>query len=277
MKLVNVSLLMSVYYREKADNLQEALESVIEQTCVPKQFVIIRDGELGSDLDEVLNNFLNRYGNLIKISLVRLNHRVNLGRALNAGLRVCKYELVARMDSDDHALPRRIELQVDFFSHNSVKVLGGNIQEFTTFWNKPVSYRKVPVSPQGIRQFSRTRNPLNHMTVMFKKDFILNVMGGYRDVLGFEDYDLWLRVLKDESEAIYNLPQVLVAARTAELQNRRGGTSYVKQNAFARWVFYRDRLISLKDFLVTLSVGTLVGLSSSRFREYIYKLVLRKK
>lgn len=151
MKLVNVSLLMSVYYREKADNLQESLESMIEQTCVPKQFVIIRDGELGSDLDEVLNNFLNRYGNLIKISLVRLNHRVNLGRALNAGLRVCKYELVARMDSDDHALPRRIELQVDFFSHNSVKVLGGNIQEFTTFWNKPVSYRKVPVSPQGIR------------------------------------------------------------------------------------------------------------------------------
>lgn len=277
MKFANVSVLMSVYYREDENSLHEALNSMINQTYTPRQFVIVKDGKLDASLDLEISLFFEKYNNLIDVNIVELEKRVNLGVALNAGLSTCKYSLVARMDSDDHALPERIEKQTEFFLNNrDVKVLGGMIQEFTEVWNNPVSYREVPVGPKEIQSFSRKRNPLNHMTVMFQRDFIQDVMKGYRDVPGFEDYDLWLRVLKKQNDAIANLPEILVAARTNGLQSRRGGLEYIKKNAKARIYFLKDNLISLNDFFLTLVVGTVMGLASNRFRGLLYRLILRR-
>ncbi|VDG32744.1 glycosyl transferase family 2 [Lactobacillus brevis] [Lactiplantibacillus mudanjiangensis] len=277
MKFANVSVLMSVYNLESPKNFREALNSMINQTYIPRQFVIVRDGELGRDLDKVLNDFFEEFKDFVNITIVKLNQQVSLGNALNAGLLVCEYPLIARMDSDDHAISNRIELQTLFFQQEKkVKVLGAQIQEFTDTWEHPNGSRNVPIHSDQIKRFSKTRNPLNHMTVMFRRDFIKKEMHGYRDIVGFEDYDLWLRVLKRQSDGVANLPQILVAARTSSLQKRRGGVKYVRQNAIARWSFYRDKLISFRHFIITLSVGTIVGLSSSRFRMFLYKKVLRK-
>lgn len=276
MKHANVSVLMSVYFKENPQFLSEAMESIIQQTKVPRQFVIVCDGYLPNTLEEVLKRFFEKYKTLLEITLVRVKHRKNLGVALNYGLAQCKYPLIARMDSDDHALPDRIALQENFFArHPESMVLGGTIQEYVETWETPVSYRKVPIEASKIFEFSRKRNPLNHMTVMFKRDFINNVMHGYHDVPGYEDYELWLRVLNRDAMAISNLPQVLVAARVSGLQSRRGGFKYVLQNIRARSLFFDEGLISLKDLIVSIAGGTVVGLCPEAVRKVVYKKVLR--
>jgi len=263
LKYVDVSVLMSVYYREHAQNLSEALESIVHQTYIPKQLVIVCDGKLPTDIISSLNYFENKYSKTIKLTMVSLIERVNLGLALNIGLRHCDYNLIARMDSDDHALPRRIETQYNFFKENAiVKVLSGTISEFSTKWSNPVSYRKVPLEAERISSFSCRRNPVNHMAVMFDRDFVQNEMNGYNDIPGFEDYELWLRVLKRDSNAIRNLPDVLVAARVTNLQDRRGGWDYVKKNSYARITFLKKKLIPFKDFIITLNYSYLPKKSS---------------
>lgn len=276
MNYATVSVLMSVYFKEDPENFLEAMVSIVKQTRVPKQFVIVCDGKLTSALEEKLEYFVSSYENLLEITLVRLKQRRNLGVALNCGLKKCKFPLVARMDSDDHALPDRIALQEDYFKQNPhARVLGGVIQEYVDTWENPVSYRKVPTDTVEIFNFSRKRNPLNHMTVMFKRDFIMNTMHGYQDVPGYEDYELWLRVMRKDRSAIHNLPQVLVAARVSDLQSRRGGFKYVRQNIRARRLFYAENVISLKDLIISIVGGTLAGLCPSLLRKILYKKVLR--
>ena len=75
---------------------------------------------------------------------------------------------------------------------------------------------------EDILPYARYRNPLNHMTVMFRKQDVLNA-GNYRHFPYLEDYDLWSRMLA-KGCAFYNLPEILVKARTSEaLYERRGG------------------------------------------------------
>ncbi|MCT1243163.1 glycosyl transferase family 2, partial [Lactiplantibacillus plantarum] len=95
------------------------------------------------------------------------------------------------------------------------------------------------------------------------------------DVPGYEDYELWLRVLNRDAMAISNLPQVLVAARVSGLQSRRGGFKYVLQNIRARSLFFDEGLISLKDLIVSIVGGTVVGLCPEAVRKVVYKKVLR--
>lgn len=277
MKYLDISVLMSVYFREQPQNFFESLNSIKLQEAVPRQLVIVRDGKLTNDLDQVLSKFYNDNSDLFDIKIVELNERVNLGCALNMGLKYCKYTLVARMDSDDHALPKRLLIQYEFLNkHPVIKVVGGSIQEFNNKWNQPVDVRQVPEKSEAIVKFAHRRNPMNHMTVMFNKTYILKKMGGYNDVPGFEDYDLWLRVIKDDPKFIANLPDILVAARISDLQNRRGGFKYLKQNLFARITFYKKRLIRFDDLIITVFIGLVVSISPNFLRAILYRYILRK-
>ncbi|WP_137624789.1 glycosyltransferase [Lactiplantibacillus pingfangensis] len=273
---LDVSVLISVYYKEKALFFQEALESIADQTQLPLQIVVVKDGPLTESLEITLRNFVDRYSDDFEVTVVSINTVRSLGYALNKGIQYCKAPLVARMDSDDHALPNRLELQTAFFAtHHSVKIVGSVIQEFNTNWENVIDYRVVPTDPGQIKEFSKKRNPLNHMTVMFKKYFVQKI-GGYREVPGFEDYDLWLRALQEDSAAIANISTPLVAARIVSLQKRRGGLKYIKQNYHARLYFLKEGLIDKRSFCVAVISATAVGISPAWLRQIIYNNLLRR-
>ena len=105
------SVLMSVYAKENAAYFSDAVESMLHQSCPPDQFVLVCDGPLTPGLDEAIQRFTaSRDGGLFRV--LRLPENVGLGRALQAGLPLCDHDLVARMDSDDLALPLRKEHQL---------------------------------------------------------------------------------------------------------------------------------------------------------------------
>lgn len=87
------SVLMSVYYKENPDFLNASIESMLNQTVKPGEFVLVCDGPLTEDLDEVIEKYRAENGELMKI--IRLERNGGLGRALNKGLEYCSYELVA--------------------------------------------------------------------------------------------------------------------------------------------------------------------------------------
>lgn len=225
MKYENYSVLMSVYYKENAVYFDESINSVFEQTRLTDDFVLVCDGPLTDELDAVIEKYVSRYPDILNV--VRLEKNSGLGVALNTGLKYCKNELVARMDSDDIMVKDRCEKQLAVFnSMDDISVCSGIILEFFDSTDTPFGKRVVPESCEDIYAFSKKRNPFNHPAVMFKKSAVIDA-GSYSEEFHlFEDYYLWLRMFLKGYKG-YNLQEPLVYMRTPyDMYMRRGGKQY---------------------------------------------------
>ena len=188
---MNFSVLISLYYKEKPQFLMECLESLKKQTLQATEIVIVFDGIITSELEEMVM----QYPSILPIKIIRLTKNVGLGKALNEGLKHCSYNWIFRMDTDDICLPERFEKQVEFIKqHSDVVLFSGHIAEFSDDKTIITGYRKVPIGDKNIRKYALSRSPFNHMTVAFRKD-IIEAVGGYQHHLFLEDYNLWLRVI----------------------------------------------------------------------------------
>lgn len=184
------SILMSLYYKENPLFLQKCLNSIFSQTLMPKEVVLIKDGELTQELDAILEEYLLKHSEL---RIVPLKQNVGLSQALNIGLQHCSYDLVARMDTDDIAYPDRFEKQVEYMNaHPEIDVLGGYAVKIDEEGNE-LGLIKVPIGNDKIKRLIWTC-PFIHPTVMFRKSKILDV-GSYNPKSGFrqDDYELWFR------------------------------------------------------------------------------------
>ena len=204
------SVLMSVYHREKLEYLKQAIESIQAQTLPTDDFVLVCDGPLTEALDAVIAAKQQQMGGCLQV--VRLAQNCGLGNALNEGIRRCKNELVARMDSDDIAYPDRCEKQLAVFrDHPEVSICSGIVEEFTTD-PEVVDARRVPPETNAeIVAFSKKRCPFNHPCVMYKKSAV-EAVGSYQDFYLLEDYNLWLRMLMAGYQG-YNIQEPLYSMR----------------------------------------------------------------
>jgi len=111
---MNFSVLLSLYVKEKPQFLRECLESLKNQTLPATEIVMVYDGAITTELEEVVTQFIT----ILPIKIIRLPQNVGLGKALNEGLKHCSYNWVFRMDSDDICLPNRFEKQVIFITQH---------------------------------------------------------------------------------------------------------------------------------------------------------------
>ncbi|HEM4895741.1 TPA: glycosyltransferase, partial [Streptococcus suis] len=124
-ELYGISVLMSVYKNENPVFLAEAIESIIHQTRKPDEIVIIEDGPLTVELNEILEKLQNEYKNLI--FTYKIKNNIGLGLALKFGVEKCRYPLIARMDTDDIACKNRLELQEEaFLKDDKLDIIGGH-------------------------------------------------------------------------------------------------------------------------------------------------------
>lgn len=270
---MSFSVLMSVYEKEKPVYLKESLASILNQTMQPDEIVLVADGPLTDELEKVIRQFQKKTEAL---NVVRLTENQQLGRALECGLEKCSNELVARMDTDDIALPGRFEKQYLYMmQHPDVDVLGGLIEEFDP---EDDGYRKIkhmPIDSEGIIKYSRYRNPVNHMTVMFRRGKVEDA-GGYRHFPFLEDYDLWTRMLVLKCQ-FANLDEVLVRARTERnIYTRRGGFKYCKQYLKLRKQQKEFGLINIKEYMVAIILTVAMTLQPSCLRKTMYQKMLRR-
>ena len=85
------SVLLSVYYRESPIYFAQSLKSIFSQTRLPSEVILVQDGPLTRDLDSIVASFVSQYPSIIKV--VKLSTNQGLGRALNEGLKYCKYDI----------------------------------------------------------------------------------------------------------------------------------------------------------------------------------------
>lgn len=153
-KYKKYSVLMSVYYKEKPEYLRQSIESIQAQTFPTDDFVLVCDGPLNSGLDSIISMKQQEMGDTLNV--VRLEKNGGLGNALNEGIKHCKNELVARMDSDDIAYPDRCEKQIAVFNtHSEVSVCSGVVEEFNTTPEIVYAKRVPPETNAEIIEFAR--------------------------------------------------------------------------------------------------------------------------
>lgn len=214
------SVLMSVYAGENAVNLRQSIESIMSQDFPASEFVLVIDGPIGAPLEEVINSYPS-------IKTVRLTENVGLGAALNEGLKNVSYDIVARMDSDDIATPSRMGKEYSKI-REGLDIVSAPVFEFEGNISYITGKRDIPKTQEEIIEYSKKRNPFNHPCVMFRKSAVI-AAGGYRsDYPLFEDYDLWIRMLRNGAHCA-NIDEPLLYMRTDEgMYLRRGGTDYAR-------------------------------------------------
>lgn len=273
-KKMEFSVLMSIYYKETVSNLRQSLDSVLSNTVQPNEIVIIKDGKLTDELEQCLQEYQTNY-DFIKIYGYEQNK--GLGLALQFGVEKCQYEWIARHDTDDICDKFRFEKQIKFLEENpKCTMVGSFVAEFIDNLDNVISQVELPTSYEDIVKFSKKRTPFRHPTLFMKKADIISA-GNYQDCYLVEDYDLITRMLQNETYAL-NIPSNLVYMRVSkDFYNRRGGWKYCKSiNKFMKTLRKR-KYISFMRYLSNITIRTIVSLSPSWLRSWIYKHKLRKK
>lgn len=267
------SVLMSVYHKENGEHLKAAMNSIWDQTVKTDDFVLVCDGPLNAELDAVIEEMEGAHSEL---RVFRLDKNRGLGNALNIGIKHCKNELVARMDSDDISRPERCEKQLGlFYEKPELSIVSGTVEEFSLSVNEVESCRVLPERHDEIVEFAKKRNPFNHPCVMYKKSDVV-AAGGYQDFYLLEDYYLWIRMLQ-KGYVGYNLQQPLLWMRAgAEMYKRRSGWKYAKsQQKLFRYMKERG-IISGTQYLVSTVSRNISSLLPNTVRKLLYRLFIRK-
>lgn len=270
----NYSVLMSVYYKEKPEYLRQAMDSMIHQTVPTDDFVLVCDGPLTTELDAVIAEKQQELESILNV--VRLEKNGGLGNALNEGIKHCKHELIARMDSDDISYPERCEKQIEVFNKKmEISICSGTVEEFSINPEQVDARRVLPENDADIRKFAKKRNPFNHPCVMYKKSAV-EAAGSYQDFYLLEDYYLWIRMLIDGCQG-YNLQVPLLHMRAgSEMYRRRAGWKYAGSQMSLLKYMKKIKFISFSDYVET-SVGRRVAaVMPNGLRMVVYKKVLRK-
>ena len=267
------SVLMSVYYKEKPEYLKKALESVFNQTILPNEVVLVEDGILTKDLDKVIDQFNKKYSKILKV--VKFKDNRGLGMALHDGINKCSNEIIFRMDTDDICNKKRFEEQIKIFEKYNVDVVGSNIIEYDEKMKSKISERNLPENNNLIIKMAKKRNPINHMSVAYKKTAVLD-SGNYQDMLYFEDYYLWIRMMK-KGYTFYNVQKHLVKVRGGnEMIKRRGGKKYIKPILNFQKCIYKLGFINFFEYLKNITIRIIGSLVPNNMRFFLYKKVLRK-
>jgi len=225
--MINISVLMSVYIKEKSLCLEESLNSIVNQTAFPNEVVIVKDGPLTEELELVLNSFIERFPALFII--INLEKNYGLGYALSVGLKYCSNEIIARMDSDDISASDRFKEQYQLMIDGEFDIVGTNIEEFNKYPGDLSIFRRLPEKGSDIINFSKFRNPFNHPSVMFRKTIAINSGNYNANYLLFEDWHLFVRMIQNGAKT-YNLQKNLLYFRVSDkihVIKRRSGIKYL--------------------------------------------------
>jgi hypothetical protein len=224
---MSYSVLMPLAPWEPPSQVAAALQSLLDQSLPPEQVVVSCDGAPPAALAAVLG------ATSLPVELVHGPGGEGVGPVLARGLHACTQELVVRADADDLSLPERCEIQVAAMQARPfLVVLSTPILEFIHTPQAPCGLRAVPIGIASLQRHSHWSNPLNHPAVIFRRQEVL-AAGSYHDCPGFEDYELWLRLLH-QGALLDNLNQPLVLARVGDdhLSRRRGATYVCKEWRF---------------------------------------------
>ena len=268
------SVLMSLYKKEHPEYLRLALDSMINQTVMPDEIVLVEDGPLTDELYQVVMEYEEKYPELLHVVINEVN--IGLGLALNKGLEACRNELVARMDTDDISKPDRCEKQLKRFEEKpELAIVGSHIDEFVGEKENVISQRRVPLDSESIYEYAKKRSAFNHPAVIYRKSAVL-AEGGYSDLKRNQDVDLFGRMLFKGYKA-ENIDEALLWFRSSdELAVRRKSWENTKSYIATIKKFWKMGFSSFSDYAVVAVAQMGMFILPAGLQNWVYKKFLRK-
>lgn len=268
------SVLMTVYKSDDPEHFKLSLMSMLNQTILSDDIVVVKDGPVPVELQNVLDECDKEYNGIIH--QVQLEKNLGLGLALNEGLKVCKHELVARMDADDVSLPERCEKQLKMFEKDStLDIVGCPVKEFVGDVNNVVGERNVPLENAEIHKYCRRRDPFNHPTVMYRKSKVMKY-GPYGNYRKNQDTDLWIKLLSNGCRCA-NHPEYLLMFRFDEgtYQKRKSWVN-TKLLIEIRKQAWKKGFCSFSDFVIVAVAQLVIYIMPLGFQKFVYTKILRR-
>lgn len=251
--------------------LIDAVNSVVNQTIVPDEIIVVIDGPIGRELDNIIENLTKKN----KLVIVRLDYCMGPGAARHSGILKSQNNIIALMDSDDISRNYRFEKELDILTNENVDAVGGWIEEFTSMPGDLNKFRITPESHQKIVSYSKWRMPVNNVTMVFKKEAYLSV-GGYKSLRQFEDFDLVSRMLISGMK-FHNIQKVLVDVRVGnEMHKRRRGISFLTDELGVFKRMYLLGYISIWHYALNIVIRVLIRLLPTQIMKYLYMKIFRK-
>ena len=277
MMMKTFSVCTSIYKNDKPEFFREALDSMlVNQSVKPAEIVLVQDGPVPSELSALLSEYETKYP--VVMHVIRLEKNGGLGNALKLGVENAKYDMCARMDSDDICLPDRFEMQLAYLeAHPECDIVGGQMTEFIDSPDNIVGRREVPLTNEEIYEFMKSRCALNHVTVMFRKESVLKV-GNYQDWFWNEDYYLWVRMMMNKC-VFANIPDVAVNVRSgADQYARRGGKKYFDSEIGIKKLMLKNGMISRKEYIINYVERFIIQLMlPNSVRGWVFRTFARSK
>lgn len=270
------SICTSVYKNDKPEYVRVALDSMlVNQSVKPLEIVLVQDGPVPDELTSLLQEYEGKYPSVMHI--IRLERNGGLGNALKLGVENAKYDICARMDSDDICLPDRFVKQLAYLeAHPDVDIVGGQMTEFIDSPDNVIGRRDVPLTNEDIYEYMKSRCALNHVTVMFRKEAVLKA-GNYQDWFWNEDYYLWVRMMKAGCK-FANIPDVAVNVRSgADQYARRGGKKYFDSEIGIKKLMLKEGMITRTQFVINYVERFIIQLMlPNSIRGWVFRTFARK-
>lgn len=265
------TVLIAVYGGDDSALFHNSLVSIFANTLSPTRTVLVVDGPVTIELEDVIAKFEHRED----LAVYRLTRNQGLAKALNYGLNRIETEWTMRADADDYNCAHRFQAMSNALHQagGQLDIFGSAIQEVDPDGTE-IAVRRTPATHDEIIQFVRKRNPFNHMTVAFRTKCAKDA-GGYPDVYLKEDYALWVKMLANGARAA-NLPDKLVRATTGYgMYKRRGGLRYAASELKLQKLLIK---CGFKNSFFAILHGTMrsvLFLAPFQLRAVFYKKFLR--
>ena len=273
-----ISAAMCVYAGDNEILFFNALESMLSQTMLPDEIVLIGDGPLIKPLYDQIDKIKHKiHVNSINCDFIyiELDKNYGHGQARRVSIEKARGELVAICDADDLNHTNRFEIQSNYLKNNpSITIVGSHVLEKNFLsHDKEYSVRKVPISHEQILKYAPQRCPFNQMTVMFRRKDIISV-GSYEDFYCNEDYFLWFKLIKANMN-LANIDKILVTANLdSNSFDRRGGMQYFLSEVKIKRLFLKAGMLSYSSYLYNLVMRFVIQLIlPSFFRKLIIKCI----
>ena len=269
-KKIKFSVVLPIYIKIDYIIFRKSFESILNQTLKPNEIIIIFDGPVKKNIQEYVNKKKKK---LKFIKILKFSKNRGLGHVLNKAVKKCKYNVIARCDSDDFSNKKRFQIQINYLKKNKkIDVLGTNLYEVN---NKKIISKKIMMKgDENIKKQLLFRNPINHSTVMFKRNKVLS-SGNYQKIKYFEDYYMWFAMAKNNC-TFKNLSSFLVSMSVDDhFYTRRSGLNYYKH--YLNFILKIKKNFKINLFIILFNIILRLPLIflHNRIIKVLYSTILR--
>jgi len=207
-----ISILIPIY--NGIEFIEESVSSVLNQTNEQWELLIGINGHpQNSHVYLTAKEYEKKRDKVRVFDFYNIRGKSN---TLNEMIRFCNYNYVAILDVDDIWHPQKLEIQSQLL--NKFDVIGSNC---VWFGNRPGVVPQIPTGDISNIDFSIV-NPIINSSSLIRKEL------SYWNENGIEDYDLWLR-LRKQNKKFFNFKEILVKHRihNASAFNSKGNDNKV--------------------------------------------------